>query len=381
MIKLLDKNKKYILGLSGGPDSVFLFYYLLDKGIKNFIACHVNYNFRNDSYKDLNLVKKICKKNNIKLVFKNINQNYSQLNQNFESWARIIRYDFFCKELEKYNAQAILIAHNLNDHIETYVMQNQNHKKVSFYGIKSESFYKNKKIIRPIILYRKSFILDYLKRQNISYIIESTNFDTKYERNKIRKMLKEKDFDEFINKINFKNKIINEYNAKIDLLLNSRELDLLNLNNNEEWNEQLIFRFLEHNGLKDEIYYSKKSFIKEIVKQLKSNKSFIEVQKGNFILMKDYNKFKIINKEEIEIFEFADLKSKNLKKILIDNNINKNSNIIITNNWKKYQSQLFVKNKLLSKIYKNKKVSYFQRYKNILIFNKTSKIVLNKIDI
>ncbi|AUB31075.1 tRNA lysidine(34) synthetase TilS [Spiroplasma floricola] len=381
MIKLLEQNKKYILGLSGGPDSVFLFYYLLDRGIKNFIACHVNYNFRTDSNKDLALVKKMCEKNNIKLIFKNINQNYSELNQNFESWARKIRYDFFCKELEKNGAQAILIAHNLNDHIETYLMQTQNNKKVSFYGIRAESIYENKKIIRPIISYKKSFILKYLKSQNISYIIDSTNSDIKYERNKIRKNLSEKSFDNFIKEIDLKNEKIKEYNIKIDLLLNSKELDLLNLNNNEEWNEYLIFRFLEYNGLNVEIYCSKKSFIKEIIKQLKSNKSFIEISKGNFILMKDYNKFKIINKKEINIFELSDFEDENFKKFLIDNNINENSNIIITNNWKKYQSKLYVNDKLLSKIYKNKKVNYFERYKNVLIFNKTSKIVLNKIDI
>ncbi|MCU9937407.1 7-cyano-7-deazaguanine synthase [Mycoplasmopsis felis] len=60
----MEKNKKYLIAVSGGPDSMFL----LDKyKNKNIIVARVNYNQRKDSHIDTNIVKEYCKKNNIPL--------------------------------------------------------------------------------------------------------------------------------------------------------------------------------------------------------------------------------------------------------------------------------------------------------------------------
>ncbi|AGR41716.1 tRNA(Ile)-lysidine synthase [Spiroplasma diminutum CUAS-1] len=379
MIKLLERNRKYILGLSGGADSVFLFHFLLEKGINDFIACHVNYNFRKDSYKDLELVQNLCKKNKIKLVVKNISQNYSELRQNFEAWARNERYDFFCEQARKENAEAILIAHNLNDHIETFIMQKNKNKNVSYFGISDRTHYRDFLILRPILNLKKTDIIKRLEEKKIKYIIDSTNFDLKYERNNVRHNLEEKDFSKIMLEIELFNNNLNIYKSAFEENNISSTLDLNLLNDDQRWNEYLIFNFLEKNNLAELIYNNKKSLIKEIIKEIKSEKSFLEILKSNFVIMKDYKILRIIKKSDIEIFQSDNLKYFN--DFLIEENISNNKEIIITNDWKKYQAQLIYEGKLLSKLYKNNKTSYLQRYKNVLIFNKTKKIVLNKITI
>ncbi|WP_342275395.1 tRNA lysidine(34) synthetase TilS [Spiroplasma endosymbiont of Cantharis lateralis] len=381
MIKLLKKEEKYILGLSGGPDSVFLFNYLLENEFKNFVVCHVNYNFRKDSNKDVELIKKLCKENNINFFIKTIKQNYNELKENFESWARDIRYDFFCKKLENQGADAILIAHNLNDHIETYLMQKQSNKKVSYFGINNQSFYKNKKILRPILSIKKSEILEYLDDMKISYITDYTNSNLIYERNKIRSTLRESDFSELIKEINNKNNQLSDYQLKIKNLSFSNQLELNYFSNNNDWNEYLLFNFLEKNDFAQFLYKTKKAIVKEFLKQLLSKKKLIEIKKGNQVLMKDYETIRVLKSKDLNIFEIEDSQNKYFKEQLIKNNIVNNENIIITNNWKKYQSKIFFNAKLLSKIYKDKKVNYLKRYENILIFDKTNKILLNKINI
>ncbi|WP_339034167.1 tRNA lysidine(34) synthetase TilS [Spiroplasma endosymbiont of Cantharis rufa] len=378
---MLKKEEKYILGLSGGPDSVFLFNYLLKNEFKNFVVCHVNYNFRKDSNKDVELIKKLCKENNIIFFIKTIKQNYNELKENFESWARNIRYDFFCKKLENHGADAILIAHNLNDHIETYLMQKQSNKKVSYFGINNQSLYKNKKILRPILSTKKSEILKYLDDMKISYIIDYTNFNLIYERNRIRSNLRESNFNELIKEINNKNNQLLEHQLKIKSLYISNELELNNFCNDNDWNEYLLFRFLEKNDFGQFLYKTKKAIVKEFLKQLLSKKKLIEIKKGNLVLMKDYETIRVLKSSDLNIFEIEDSQNNYFKEQLIKNNIVNSQNIIVTNNWKKYQSKIFLNTKLLSKIYKDKKVNYLKRYQNILIFDKTNKILLNKINI
>ncbi|AUM62265.1 tRNA(Ile)-lysidine synthase [Spiroplasma monobiae MQ-1] len=381
MINLLDKERKYIIGLSGGADSVFLFHKLIEEGYKNFVACHVNYNFRPDSNKDLDLVRRLCEQYKIKLIVKNLKQDYSNLAQNFESWAREVRYDFFCENLLIEKAEGILIAHNLNDNIETYIMQTKNNKTVKFYGINAIGEYKGNKILRPIIDLKKSFIVNSLNERSIPYIIDITNFDEKYERNKIRKKLKEEDFHKYLSLIEESNKKIDSYNLKIQKIDFSKDLNIDFLNEDNIWNEKLIFKFLEFNGMGNEIYKSKKSLIKEIVKQTRSNKSLVEIIKGNFLIMKDYKKLRVLKNSDFKTYEYLNNKEDMFQKILNENKIIETEGLIITNDWKKYQSLLEYDNKKLSKVYKDNKTSYFERYKNILIFNKTKKIVLNKITI
>ncbi|WP_158637874.1 tRNA lysidine(34) synthetase TilS [Spiroplasma monobiae] len=377
----MDKERKYIIGLSGGADSVFLFHKLIEEGYKNFVACHVNYNFRPDSNKDLDLVRRLCEQYKIKLIVKNLKQDYSNLAQNFESWAREVRYDFFCENLLIEKAEGILIAHNLNDNIETYIMQTKNNKTVKFYGINAIGEYKGNKILRPIIDLKKSFIVNSLNERSIPYIIDITNFDEKYERNKIRKKLKEEDFHKYLSLIEESNKKIDSYNLKIQKIDFSKDLNIDFLNEDNIWNEKLIFKFLEFNGMGNEIYKSKKSLIKEIVKQTRSNKSLVEIIKGNFLIMKDYKKLRVLKNSDFKTYEYLNNKEDMFQKILNENKIIETEGLIITNDWKKYQSLLEYDNKKLSKVYKDNKTSYFERYKNILIFNKTKKIVLNKITI
>ena len=115
----LDKNKKYILGCSSGPDSMCLFSLLLKENI-NFVVANIDYNYREGSIEETELVRNYCEQNNIDFYTKSVQ--YSTNFHNFEAWAREIRYDFFNELGEKLNIENILIAHNQDDLIETYLL-------------------------------------------------------------------------------------------------------------------------------------------------------------------------------------------------------------------------------------------------------------------
>ena len=184
----LDKNSKYIAAVSGGPDSMAL----LHKYRKKIICvCHVDYHKRKDSNKDKKIVLDYCKCHHIKCEVLNVkSKDYKNTNNNnFQASARTIRYSFFAKCAKKYKCQNLLIAHNLNDFLETAIMQKNRKSLNFFYGIKSKSKINSLIIYRPLIEEFKCDLEKYCIKNKIPYAIDYTNSQNIYERNRIRKQL------------------------------------------------------------------------------------------------------------------------------------------------------------------------------------------------
>ena len=183
----LDK-KRYIAAVSGGPDSMAL----LDKYQDSIVGvCHVNYHKREDSSLDQLLVSIYCIEHDIPLAVYEVDKKiYAKANQhNFQALARTIRYEFFVRCSKKFKCSNLLIAHNLNDFLETATMQENRRSNNFFYGIKKENTYKNLKISRPLINIFKDDLLAYCEKHDIGYAIDSSNASDIYERNRIRKQL------------------------------------------------------------------------------------------------------------------------------------------------------------------------------------------------
>ena len=185
----LDKNKKYLLGCSYGPDSMALFSMLLNEGY-TFSAALVNYHLRVESDDEMNHLKDYCQKQGIKLFIRDLTSyNYKG---NIENECRKIRYLFFKELCDKYGFDATLVGHHQDDHIETYLMQNERKNLVKFYGIQPETEIFGVKVIRPLLGYSKQELLNYCNQNNVPYSIDSSNLHNFYKRNRIRHSIVEK---------------------------------------------------------------------------------------------------------------------------------------------------------------------------------------------
>ena len=189
-IKLsLDKNKKYVIACSFGPDSMAL----LDAAIKeklNIVVAHVNYRKRVASQFEQDSLTNYCKNHNIKLHILDLLGVKSE--GNFQAWARKKRYEFFKEVAEKENAFAVLVAHQQDDVIETYLMQQKRGNYVKNYGISRENELFGVKIIRPLLDYSKEQLKEYDLQNNVPFSIDESNLTDHYTRNKIRHSIVEK---------------------------------------------------------------------------------------------------------------------------------------------------------------------------------------------
>ncbi|VEU59569.1 tRNA lysidine(34) synthetase TilS [Mesomycoplasma neurolyticum] len=188
------EEKKLLLAVSGGPDSIFM----LEKfKHKNIVVAHVNYNKRIDSDIDQKIVENFCRKWNIKLFILKISKTFKIYN-NFQNEARKIRFNFFRKIYQKEKCDFLLLAHNKDDFFETAIMQKQKNKIVNYWGIKKNIHIWNMNVYRPFLeKYWKENIEKYLLKNNINFAIDSSNNTNKYQRNKIRIFYKKKKLCKF----------------------------------------------------------------------------------------------------------------------------------------------------------------------------------------
>lgn len=239
-------KKKYLAAVSGGPDSIALLH-MYRRHIK--VVCTVKYNKRIDCENDIECVKKICLKYKIPLEILDVTDEiYKKYNfeSNFQSQARKIRYDFFIEISQKYNTNKILIAHHLDDFLETSYSQFQSNSKNLFYGIREKSIYKNIEIYRPFInKFRKNTLQRYCDDFNLDYAIDSTNSDIKYERNRIRQIINNMSKDDIYELI----KKTQNYNSS-----NKKTIKNINLQFKKWEQSKFSINFLKKVDIKNQYY-------------------------------------------------------------------------------------------------------------------------------
>lgn len=408
---LLNKNNFYIVAVSGGPDSMYLLNQLYEKNY-NIVVCHINYQKRTNSNLDEILVKDYCDKRKIKLFIKQVNkqdyQQYKAKSSNFQEIARLIRYDFFATTLSVINAQAILIAHNLTDHIETFLIQNQRNTKLTYYGlnVKTTYNYENEtvQIFRPMLKVKREYIIETLKTNNIDYILDYTNELDIYQRNRIRKdIIDNENIDIYLKQIDNKNEALNHQIKQVDIaykqvVVNNR-IDLKIFSNLEhEIQERIIFNYFKSNNFLSKIIKLKKQRIKELVKQLIVKKPNIIFRIDDEVtVIKSFGEAFFINNEFLKtntvIIEFA--KSfvwNNIQFAVITKNEKWNEKltpfnhfylsdsdfpITITNDIKVTKKVNINKN-CVNRYFINNKVRLDKRFLNPIIFNKDNNFILFK---
>ncbi len=183
--EILEKAQKIVIGLSGGADSVALTHILYKKyGNKKIICAHINHGIRKDeATSDENFVREFCEKLDIELKVQQLDVMSLSKERKIseEECGRQVRYEFFSSLCHE--NFVIATAHNVNDNAETVIF---NMTRGS--GLKGLCGIPEIRgnIVRPILHMSRKEIEAYCAKFNLNYVIDSTNLENKYARNKIR---------------------------------------------------------------------------------------------------------------------------------------------------------------------------------------------------
>lgn len=188
---LVKKGDKIVVAVSGGPDSMCLLdtlYRLKDELEFSILVAHVNHGIRIESDLEKEYVEKYCKERNIPFFYLKVDvpKLSKEKKMSEETCGRMVRYDFFEEVRQENNADLIAVAHNLNDNIET-ILLNQ----IRGCGLKGliGMDFKFNNIIRPLLTIEKKDILVYNNELELHPCFDKTNEEDIYLRNKIRLQL------------------------------------------------------------------------------------------------------------------------------------------------------------------------------------------------
>lgn len=182
---LFGKFDKVLVALSGGADSVALLRVLIALGYQ-CEGAHCNFHLRGEeSDRDEEFVRRLCKSLSVSLHVTHFKTEEYASNHHIsvEMAARELRYRWFEELRKKRGAKVIAVAHHRDDSVETFLLNLIRGTGIN--GLKGISV-KNGYVVRPLLEENRESVLEYLEYLKQDYVIDSTNLQDAYMRNKIR---------------------------------------------------------------------------------------------------------------------------------------------------------------------------------------------------
>lgn len=177
---------RLLLGLSGGPDSLCLFYQLLDLSIP-FSVAHVDHGWRQESGEEAEILSRLCNEYDIEFFLKTLNP--KEMKGNLEDACRNARLQFFYEIYQK-GYQALVLGHQAGDLAETVLKRLfEGAALTSLASMSQVSNFRDMPVWRPLLNTSKEEILAWLQERGVKAFEDSTNFDEKYLRPRFRQTI------------------------------------------------------------------------------------------------------------------------------------------------------------------------------------------------
>jgi tRNA(Ile)-lysidine synthase len=187
-------SKRYLIGVSGGRDSIALLNLLVDFGYKKLIVCHLNHQLRDASSRgDARFVEKVAR--NLRLDCEIGSTDVGALAKrsklSIETAARFARLAFFVEVARRRRCSRIFLAHHADDLVETALLNlfrgaspggMAAMRKISVHRIGKTKL----TILRPLLGLWRSEINSYIKQQRLKFCEDRTNREMSSSRNRIR---------------------------------------------------------------------------------------------------------------------------------------------------------------------------------------------------
>lgn len=191
LLKYCSSRQPLLLALSGGADSLFLFYSLLffrEKYDHPFHIAHVDHRWREESQAEAEILRELALQHQVPFHLKVLDP--SQMTKNLEAACRKERYAFFYELIQTFSLQGVLTGHHLDDQAETVFKRLFEGSHWSCWkGLKDETWIGGVRVLRPLLKMKKKDIQAFLFKKNMTPFEDPSNQEVKYLRARMRKTL------------------------------------------------------------------------------------------------------------------------------------------------------------------------------------------------
>ena len=196
-LRSFPPDARYLVGVSGGRDSVALLHSLVERGYEQLIVCHLNHQLRGrSSDADARFVKKLAAKCDVDLEMgsTNVCALAAKQKMSIEVAAREARYKFFAQVARQRRTQTIFLAHHADDLIETFLINLFRGAGAS--GLSAIREISNRRIgdvdltiVRPFLGRWRDEIDRYVRKHGLKFREDASNKNLAPLRNRIRRRI------------------------------------------------------------------------------------------------------------------------------------------------------------------------------------------------
>lgn len=196
--QLLAGDETVVVGVSGGPDSVALLHLLLAMNVRlnwslRLHIAHLDHRLRGtESDADAAFVEALGRELGIPVTVERLDlrAQATELGMSLEQAGRQNRFEMFERLCLTLGSRTVAVAHHADDNAETIFYRVIRGTGLRGLGgirpvrpIRPDS---DIRIIRPLLPFRQTRVMDYLAERGIAYREDSTNHSSEYTRNRIR---------------------------------------------------------------------------------------------------------------------------------------------------------------------------------------------------
>jgi tRNA(Ile)-lysidine synthase len=194
LLRDFPTSKRYLIGVSGGRDSIALLNLLTNFGYTKLVVCHLNHQLRGrESLRDARFVEKIARslQFDCEIGSTDVGALAKRSKLSIETTARLARLAFFVEVARRRRCPRIFLAHHADDLVETALLNlfrgagpggMAAMRKISTHRIGKTQL----TILRPLLGVWRDEINTYVSQRRLEFREDATNVVLHSSRNKIR---------------------------------------------------------------------------------------------------------------------------------------------------------------------------------------------------
>lgn len=194
--KYLPERAAAIFGISGGPDSLCLLHLAMQSSSLDITVAHFNHKLRPEADREMEFVRQLAGEMGLSFVTDSadVGRYASENGLSLEEAARLLRYRFLFAQARARQASLVAVGHTADDQVETILMHFL--RGAGLAGLKGmtgqtcpNEFDREIPLVRPILHLWRHETEAYCHEHNLHPIIDPSNSDETYFRNRLRHSL------------------------------------------------------------------------------------------------------------------------------------------------------------------------------------------------
>lgn len=188
----LSTDLRLLVAVSGGPDSLSLLDILSRLGYR-LVAAHFNHQLRPEADDEMRTVQRFAQNRGLPFVSQRADTiEFAQRRSlSVEEAARVLRYRFLFEQAREQAVGAVAVGHTADDQVETVIMHMLRGSGLA--GLRGmlprslpNAWSDQVPLVRPLLCVWREEVQAYCRQQNLEPVIDRSNLDTTYFRNRLR---------------------------------------------------------------------------------------------------------------------------------------------------------------------------------------------------